>query len=230
MNTSKTIKFLLMGDEGVGKTSLKNVYLKNLNFDLPYHDHRIDKQRYQIDVIEILSFDQLQKYNIYENEHDIIINVLCFSVAERKTLATLRRVWIPEVMNLNKTAKMFLMGLQCDLREQFLYKWRQSCFSHEEGIQVCLLYERIYYVECSSAKLISVKEAFDRMLEIYLYEDYEKLLVDRMLRLCNAMQIKFEFYGKIEWLKDRVEAMNYIDDYHPDEESFGIDVDILEWS
>ncbi|XP_075151053.1 cdc42 homolog [Haematobia irritans] len=217
MNCRNSLKCLLMGDEGVGKTSLQKVYMHN--FGLKHHDHRYDGQRYQIEVMEVLTFNQLHQYHLYENERDMIINVLCFNVTERKSLATLRREWIPELLTINKKCKLFLMGLQCDLREQFLTRLTQKCFNFEDGIQMCLYYENLYYVECSNLKLASVKEAFDKILEIFLYADIQRQMEERIIRLYTTMNIKFEFYGKINWINQHDEV-DTVDNSHPDEESF----------
>ncbi|XP_073821484.1 ras-like GTP-binding protein RHO1 [Musca autumnalis] len=126
--TKKSIKFLLLGDAGVGKSSLISTYFYKLS--LVYHEHRYDKRRYQIEMIEILTFEELKRFYIYENEIDDIVNILCFNVTDRKSLYSIRHEWIPEILKLKKNPKMFLLGLQCDRREQFLTKLTQNCSSN----------------------------------------------------------------------------------------------------
>ncbi|XP_013111172.2 uncharacterized protein LOC106089747 [Stomoxys calcitrans] len=208
-----------MGDEGVGKSTLLHLYTQKIHFDLPYHDHRIDHQRYQIEVVEVLTFDQLHQHKMYENQLDIIIHVLCFDVTNRRSLDTLKRIWIPEIMGISSSRKIFLMGLKCDLREQFLAKLTQKCFNYEDGLQMCRYYENLHYVECSNLKLPSVNQAFDTILEIGLYEDAQKEIEARVLKLYATMQIKFQFYGDIKWRDQTVnEAIE--DNTHPGEECF----------
>uniref|UniRef100_A0A1I8NFG4 Ras family protein n=1 Tax=Musca domestica TaxID=7370 RepID=A0A1I8NFG4_MUSDO len=215
MNPRRSLKFLLLGDAGVGKSCLVNIYLYKLN--LLYHEHRFDKQIYQIDILEILTFDELHRHNIYENERDAVVNILCFNVTDRKTLYSLRHQWIPELLKLKKNPKIFLMGLQCDRREQFLTKLTQNCVSREEGRQLALYYENLYYVECSALKLASVKEAFDEILELYFYLDIQKQMEERILKLYATMRISFKFYGPIRWKIPEIGEADYM---HPAEECF----------
>ncbi|XP_073821483.1 rho-related protein racB-like [Musca autumnalis] len=214
--TKKKIKFLLLGDAGVGKSSLISTYFYKLS--LVYHEHRYDKRRYQIEMIEILTFEDLKRFHMYENENDAVVNILCFNVTCRKSLYSIRHGWIPEILKLKKNPKMFLLGLQCDRREQFLTKLTHHCVSPGEGRQLTLYYENLYYVECSALKLASVKEAFDKIMQIYFYVDLEKQMEERILKLYARMQIQFKFYGPIRWRRERFKS---VEDYtHPDEECF----------
>ncbi|XP_061396603.1 cdc42 homolog [Musca vetustissima] len=216
MNYKKTLKFLLIGNGGVGKSALLSTYLHRLN--LFQYEHRIDRQIYQVDIVEIITFDDLHRYNLYENEWDAVVNILCFNVTNRSTLHSLRHEWIPELMKLKRNPKMFLMGLQCDRREQFLTKFTQGSVSREEGMQLTMYYENLHYVECSALKLASVKQAFDEILEQFFYADIQKQMEERILKLYSTMQIKFKFYGPIHWITD---VFGDVVDYtHPAEECF----------
>ncbi|XP_023297495.2 cell division control protein 42 homolog [Lucilia cuprina] len=161
----KTIKFLLMGNKNVGKSTLLDTYLWKLKYGMAYHDHISEEIRYIIDVIEIETVEELRSHL---TEHIEMKNIyfVCFNVNDRKTLHTARNEWILQLLQHNPKTRIFLVGLQCDLRDQILTKLKQDCVSHSDGVTISRYYENVQYLECSSNRLDSVENLFDKAIKI----------------------------------------------------------------
>lgn len=187
----KTIKFLLMGNKKVGKSSLLEAYLWKLKYGCAYHDHAVEEVRYLIDAIEIETVEELQEHL---TENFLIKNIffVCFNVNDRRTLQPARNIWILELLKHNPKNKIFLVGLQCDLREQLLTKLTHDCVSYSDGVTISRYYENVQYFECTSNNLESVRDIFDKAIEIVLYEDSASKN-EKILEFYERIQISFKF-------------------------------------
>ncbi|KAM7351086.1 uncharacterized protein ACRADG_004072 [Cochliomyia hominivorax] len=128
----ETIKFILMGDPNVGKSTLEQAYLKTLKNGCWYSDNTVQNTCYHINLIRLETIEDLQEHLL---EHVLIKNIyfVCFNVSDRRTLQNARTTWIWELLKHNSAVKIFLVGLQCDLREQILAKIKQDCVSCDDA-------------------------------------------------------------------------------------------------
>lgn len=187
----KTIKFLLMGNEKVGKSTLLDTYLWKLKYGCAYHDHTVEAVRYLIDVIEIETVEDLRDH-LQENCFVRTIYFVCFNVNDRKSLQPARKIWILELLKYNPKAKIFLIGLQCDLRQQIFKKLTHHCVSYNDGVSISRYYENVHYMECSSNNLQSVKDLFEKAIEMVLYERTEAI-DEKVVELYEKIHINFKF-------------------------------------
>lgn len=187
----KTVKFLLMGTKNVGKSSLLEAYLWKLKYGRAYHDHTVEEVRYLIDVIELEDVEELREHR---KEHLEMRNIyfVCFNVNNRKTLQTARNTWILELIKSNPKRKIFLVGLQCDVRDQLLTKLTSNCVSYNDGVIVSRYYENVHYLECSSNRLDSVRDIFDKAIKMVLYEE-DPSKQEKIIEFYQQIQISFKF-------------------------------------
>lgn len=186
----KVIKFFVIGEQGIGKSTLIDTYLWKSNFGYAYHDHLMDIRRYHIQLVEISQFAELEN-TLNQGHFDIPIFLLCFKVTERKTLRVARDIWLPKIRRTHENANVFLMALQCDLRHSFRQKIMQKYIRQSEGLRMCRYYPNLHYLECSSLCVKSVKDAVDKALEIVLYNEKEAEM--RIAKLYNMIRIQKQF-------------------------------------
>ncbi|XP_065356001.1 ras-related protein ced-10-like [Calliphora vicina] len=181
-----------MGNKNVGKSTLLEAYLWKLKYGCAYHDHTVEEVRYLIDAIEIETIEELRLHLI---EHIEMKNIyfVCFNVNDRKTLQTARNDWILELLKHNPKLRIFLVGLQCDLREQLLVKLTHDYVSHSDGVTISRYYEKVHYLECSSNKPDSVQDLFDKAIKIVLYEDDASGNEKKIIEFYEQIQINFKF-------------------------------------
>lgn len=79
-------------------------------------------------------FDRIRLLS-YADTH---LYVLCFSVENRDSLENIREKWLEEITDHSPYAKIILVALKCDLREE-----RQDCISYQE---VCFIHVLICLV------------------------------------------------------------------------------------
>jgi Rho family protein len=79
-------------------------------------------------------FDRIRLLS-YADTH---LYVLCFSVENRDSLENVREKWLEEITDHSPCAKIILVALKCDLREE-----RQDCISYQE---VCFIHVLIRLV------------------------------------------------------------------------------------
>lgn len=189
----KTAKFLLMGNQNVGKSTLLDTYLWKLKYGCAYHDHTEEQVRYLIDVVDINTIEELREH-LRLNVVPRNIFFVCFNVTDRTTLTHARQIWIYELLKLRPNSKIFLVGLQCDLREQFVKKITNDCVRYSDGINISRYYESVHYMECSSNKVDSVRDLFDTALKMVLYEK-DLSGNDKIIEFYEKLPIQFKFKG-----------------------------------
>ncbi len=120
----KRLKVIVIGDSGVGKTSLIAAHLngKFQNEDLPAY---FDTQTLQsmegetivsLEVVDTPGEDEFQRMRVqmYQGAH---VAVLCYSVTRPSTLVNISRKWAPEVHAYFPKIPIILVGTMSDLRE-----------------------------------------------------------------------------------------------------------------
>lgn len=187
----KTVKFLLMGNKNVGKSTLLDTYLWKLKYGCAYHDHTEEQVRYLIDIIDFNTVEQLREHLALDLVSRNIFCV-CFNVADKNTLKQAREVWIYELLKLKPSSRIFLIGLQCDLREQFVMKLKNDCVYYSDGVSISRYYENVHYMECSKDDLDSICDIFDTALKMVLYEK-DLSGSEKIIEFYEKFPIKFKF-------------------------------------
>merc|ERR1712037_738569 len=114
-----TVKCVVIGDSGVGKTSLLITYCVG-EFPSEYVPYVFDNYTLQVNVDELLynltfwdtGHDQLRPFS-YPGTN---IFLVCFSVAEPSSFKRVKEYWFPEIKHHCPDTPFILLGTKVDLR------------------------------------------------------------------------------------------------------------------
>ncbi len=96
--------------------------------------------------------------------HQADVFMLCFSVSDPTSFDHIASKWWPEIAHHSPSARILLVGLKSDLRDQPLHaavSKKPKFVSNDEAIAMCQTLGAYKYVECSSLKQDNVSKVFD---------------------------------------------------------------------
>ncbi|ODV90727.1 hypothetical protein CANCADRAFT_110021 [Tortispora caseinolytica NRRL Y-17796] len=174
-------KIVILGDGACGKTSLLNVFTRGYFpqvyeptvFENYFHDIYVDGIAVHLSLWDTAGqeeFDRLRSLS-YSDTHAI---VLCFSVDSKDSLENVQTKWVNEIAEHCPDAKLVLVALKCDLRQQTAdYDSPASAglrtsavgsemglITYEEGLAVAKSIGALRYLECSAKSNRGVNECF----------------------------------------------------------------------
>lgn len=182
-------KCLFVGDSKVGKTSFIANYLSGSFPEDPpvVWDPPIISILYNDKAIKIQPWDTAgsEDYSMLRtlSYPDAKIIILCFSLADPKSLENIESYWIPEVKRERPNTPYIILGLKSDLRDES----PQNSVSTEKGMEMKEKIGAKDYLECSSMNNSHIKEVFESILKI-LVEQHE-------LELANMSSGSSDSYG-----------------------------------
>lgn len=170
----RSIKSVVVGDGGVGKTCLLISYTTNTFpndyiptvFDNYSASVMIDGEPIKLglwDTAGQTEYDRLRPLSYPQTE----IFLICFSVISPDSYNNIKSKWIPEVLHHSpKDILILLIGTKMDLRPDLhiqdeLALKGQKPVSFDQGTKLAKEIGAIKYMECSSATQDGVKEIFD---------------------------------------------------------------------
>ena len=170
---NKLYRIVLIGDVGVGKTSLLLTYL-NENFPVDYipsiNDTFIEKQSFHNKLYEIEVVDTLGKINLdfdkwVEKYSNADLYFLCFSVIDPVSLDNIHK-WIEEIDSREYDPKYLLIGLKIDLRtnDSIINSLRQQnlqTVTSEQAYEKAKEINAVDYLECSALNGIGIQSIFN---------------------------------------------------------------------
>ena len=171
------MKCVVIGDRGVGKTSLLITYCVG-KFPSEYVPYVFDNYTLQVKVDELvynLTFwdtghpaegnDRLRPLSYPGTD----IFLVCFSVAEPASLKSVVEKWVPEIKHYCPNTPFILLGTKVDLRGDraildMLAKKQEEVVSKEEGERMAESLKAAKYLECSALTQEGVKNIFDEAI------------------------------------------------------------------
>lgn len=172
---SPMVKCIVVGDGGVGKTSLVVSYSANklpgmytpTTFDNYTVTVRVDEKPMRLQLCD--TSGQLQNdFNLlrtlcYANADVFLV---CFSVVCPSSFASVSQKWIPEIRHYCPLAPIVLVGTQYDCRSERsvltnLKHRGERPVSENEGRQMAEDVGAVMYIECSAMTRHCIKEVFD---------------------------------------------------------------------
>ncbi|KAJ7204730.1 P-loop containing nucleoside triphosphate hydrolase protein [Mycena pura] len=187
----QSIKLVVVGDAGVGKTSMLISYTTN-GFPFGYLPSVFDSYAVTVDVggmlYTFMIFDTMG-----QPEHDRLrpllypqtdVFLVCFSVNSPESFENVREKWFPEVNHHCPGVPCVLAATKIDLRGDSqeidkLAKRRLRPMTTEQGRRLALELEAARYVECSALTQEGLKDVFDEVIVAAL-----ELPVDNRKRHC----------------------------------------------
>lgn len=190
----RSIKAVVVGDGGVGKTCLLISYTTNTFpndyiptvFDNYSASVMVDGEPIKLglwDTAGQAEYDRLRPLSYPQTE----IFLCCFSVVSPDSFLDVKAKWIPEIMHHSpKDILILLVGTKIDLREDLhvlddMVAKKQKPITREQGEKMAKSIGAFRYVECSAATQQGVTELFDIAIRSVLnppHENNESLVTE----------------------------------------------------
>ncbi|KAI9488056.1 small GTPase superfamily [Zychaea mexicana] len=172
-----TRKLVICGDGATGKTTLLNVFTRGYFpqvyeptvFENYVQEVVVDGQEVELSLWDTAGqeeFDRLRSLS-YAETHAVI---MCFSVDSRDSLENIPNRWMNEIVEHCPEAKILLVALKCDLRdnEELLRRKNISPVLYEEGLEVARSINAVRYLECSAKHNRGIRECFEQAARVSL--------------------------------------------------------------
>ena len=194
------VKCMVIGDNGVGKTSLLMTYCLG-EFPSEYVPLYFDNYSMQVKIDElpyILNFFD-SHYQCEETARrwrpltylNTDIFLVCFSVAEPASFRRVKEYWFPEIKHHCPNTPFILLGTKVDLRGDratldMLTKKQEEVVSKEEGKRMAEILKAAKYLECSALTREGLKHVFDEAIRWRLSAGGKKLRTSEKKK-CNVL-------------------------------------------
>lgn len=177
----RSIKAVVVGDGGVGKTCLLISYTTNTFpndyiptvFDNYSASVMVDGEPIKLglwDTAGQAEYDRLRPLSYPQTE----IFLCCFSVISPDSFANVKAKWMPEILHHSpKDILVVLVGTKTDLREEYhvldeLLEKGQKPVTTAQGQKLAKEVGAIRYIECSAALQLGIQELFDYSIRAVL--------------------------------------------------------------
>jgi len=175
----QTIRLIVLGDSGVGKSCLFISYTTN-KFPEVYVPSRFDTFAANITVddktVNLLLWDfapedtEEHRSRSYPGT-DILF--ICFSLTSPSSFESVKTKWLPEIAHYCPKVPFLLVGTKLDLRENQdvineLKEKQQIPITQSAGLQLASEIKAVKYLECSSLTREGLKEVFDEAIRVVL--------------------------------------------------------------
>jgi len=185
------IKCVIVGDEGIGKTSLLFVFSSNLYvgdyvpklYEYIGYDRcsveRIIKERYVNLIFWDTSVGDTQNRIRKLSYSSAEIVLLCFSIVSPLSFGNIKEKWITKIRQECPNIPFLLIGTKVDLREnrrvmELLKSRKQSPITKRQGIELAKEIGAISYMECSSLEIQGTNDIIQEIVKIVTEPRKEK--------------------------------------------------------
>ncbi|KXJ26763.1 ras-like GTP-binding protein RHO [Exaiptasia diaphana] len=191
------LKFLFLGDHGVGKTcttiaaivgSYPSSYIPSADFENWAHYATVDGVDYFLDVAEAPGRDCKEDIRVLAFvgiEPDVLF--ICFDVANRASFESVEQKWLPEVKHLAPYLPIVLVANKTDL-------WNSSdrnsgdIVSAEEGRSLVQRLGLDTYLECSAMTHDGIPDVIPTGVRVY--KD-SKAIIKRCRKVVHRLKVVF---------------------------------------
>ncbi|KAG7316037.1 hypothetical protein KOW79_020903 [Hemibagrus wyckioides] len=208
-----TVKCVLAGDGGVGKTSLIVSYTTNgypaehvpTAFDNFTVSVDVDGRPVQLQLCDTAGQDDLECLRpLCYRDADVFL--LCYSIIAPSSFHSVRERWAPEVRRLHPAAPVVLVGTQSDLRDDVqvlirLARQQEQPVSVEEARQVTRSLGVSAFAECSALTQKNLKAVFDTAIMVSLEHKEELKGMRQRVMLREKTPDKFRQLSQTWWRK-----------------------------
>lgn len=168
-----TAKVLLVGDDGVGKTSLIMTFTGNvfptdyrpIVYDSVQNIHIGDTELAIWDSAGSEEYDRLRPLS-YPGTDCFLI---CFSVISPASFDSVKQKWWPELQQHCSDTPIVLVGTKIDMREDTdcisrMQARGQAPISYEQGVKLANEIRTWKYLECSALTMKGLKDVFTQAI------------------------------------------------------------------
>eukprot|EP01099_Mayorella_cantabrigiensis_P004302 TRINITY_DN3222_c0_g1_i1.p1 TRINITY_DN3222_c0_g1~~TRINITY_DN3222_c0_g1_i1.p1 ORF type:complete len:201 (-),score=25.20 TRINITY_DN3222_c0_g1_i1:38-640(-) len=172
----KSLKCVIVGDTGSGKTSLLTTFAKGIFpskcpevafFDCPT-DIMVGERMISLNLHDSHGAEEYYR-SLIELFPGTDVFLIGFSVASSTGFESIRATWFPRLLHYCPKTPVVIVGMKIDLREDpqtldLLAQKKMQVVSAEQGNKVAKdlsRYVRVKYMECSSLKQQGVRQVFE---------------------------------------------------------------------
>ncbi|CAD6194346.1 unnamed protein product [Caenorhabditis auriculariae] len=185
------MKFVLIGEEEVGKTSLLKAYCTGC-FSKEYvptiFDHfetnvSVCNERHMLSLTDTSGKSEYERFRVLSfPKTDTFL--LCFSVVTPESFEKVKSKFAPEIKQHCPTARIVVVGTQVDLRDDVdtvekLAKDGLRPVAKTDGEQLARELGAFKYVECSALTMLGVKQVFHAAIISVFEREYEGCNVEK---------------------------------------------------
>ncbi|KAK3594997.1 hypothetical protein CHS0354_003720 [Potamilus streckersoni] len=168
--SSSVMKCVVVGDGGVGKTSLLLSYTTGgimtdyvpTCFDTYHVAMHVMDEDYTLCIIDTAgqeTYDRLRTLCYYETD----VFIVCFSVEDPDSYENVQSKWVPEIKALRPNTPFVLVGTQTDLRGSVV-DLTNACITTTQGKKLAKKLGAVDFLECSALEGIGLDAVFRRTL------------------------------------------------------------------
>ena len=175
MSNKSNVRLMIVGDEGVGKTTLLLAHLTDNHFPIELVPRVLgntlltENLNGRAHLFDLIDTDGRKPVAALRPPVDLYL--VCFSCARPATFEHARTKWIPEILATNRNAKFILVATQTDLRAA---SDKNMMIETEQGLKMAKAVNARKYVECSSLGLVRerVFQAFSKSFKLVFINNH----------------------------------------------------------
>ncbi|KAL1005973.1 hypothetical protein UPYG_G00066330 [Umbra pygmaea] len=209
----RRVNCVLVGDGGVGKTSLIVSYTTNgypteyipTAFDNFAAMVVVDEEPVRLQLCDMAGQDELEQIRplCYRNA-DVFL--LCYSAVRPSSLRNATNLWAPEIRRHRPGAPIVLVGTQLDLQEDVqvliqLDRNQERPVSTEEANHRAQEIGAVSFVECSALTQKNLKEVFDHAILASIQQEESVQSALQTLSLRRKTPEKIQGLSETWWRK-----------------------------
>jgi len=169
------IKVVIVGDGGVGKTSLvvrlltgefTSTYIKTV-FDASTHEFSFNDKLYDLFLIDTGGQEEYTQIRIKSYE-DCDIVIVCFSVDDMLSFKNITESWIPEIRQHAPNATLLLVRTKHDKRYYINEKQISRYVDSQTAYDLAFRMKASGYLETSSKSGKNVQQVFGSAIDYFL--------------------------------------------------------------
>ena len=172
----QSIKCVIVGDGGVGKTCLITSYTTNA-FPGEYIPNLFEDYSATVmvdgkpvnlefwDTAGQAAYDRTRPLSYSQTD----VFLVCFSISSHSSFKNISTIWFPEINHYCPNTPFILVGTKIDLRDDketidVLHEKHLTLVSYEEGIQKAMEINAQKYMECSALTQQGLKSLFNEAI------------------------------------------------------------------
>ncbi len=165
------IKCVVVGDDGVGKTSLYTAYASNQPGPYDYiraaNSVNLMVHGKQINLDLTAAREAYDRLRPLSYPHTSIF-LICFSIGSPTSYENVRSKWYPEIQQYCPGTPILLIGTKSDLRGQGIE------IEKKQALELAKEIGAVEYHECSAFTLEGVRNIFDRVILLLMMDIKKK--------------------------------------------------------
>ncbi|KAJ5072109.1 hypothetical protein M0811_09489 [Anaeramoeba ignava] len=206
----QSIKCVVIGDSGAGKTAMLLSYTKNefpsehnlTSFEKYKKVEMVKKKQFELHFYDTSSQQDYEQMRIdsYQGASFILI---CFSLISPSSFENIKSKWISEINHFAPNVPIILIGNKLDLRndQETINQLDQrglTPINYEQAFELSVQINAWCYMECSALTQEGLKAIFDEVIQIFLNPKKAKKNAEKLRKKIETVMKKKAYKMKKE--------------------------------